>query len=419
MKTHTGGIIAFLNRNTQEQISKPADCFNKEAITMIDVHDLVRNERNFYGIRDVEELASMIAASGVVEPLHVTPIGDGKYRIISGERRASATLLRLQRGDLIDPKLPCIVVVFNDSDLLDAKEQEMLLLIASNRGQRQKRTALEQLREVEELEPIAKKISKAESIQGSFRSFFAKEILNISPSHLQRLKTLTHLIPEAQEALKMEILSDTAAMELATYSEDEQLAYINAVFDDNIKTRVKDIKEFFSESLEDNIDPTENEDFDDEDFDDESETLETAFPSNDAGEDAGLSAPAPAASVNNNEESAHEEDSEPDEEEIPKETDNSVSLDSAKKEHEKQKSVSTVRNPRSATINLDVPIPKDMNRDQMEHEADTWIEAILTDSIRIAEEKTNEAREVGEMKLAALWDSRRAKAVLVLETVRE
>ena len=150
MKVHKGGLVAYLNGHTQEKAAtfSPEDV-NQGGITQIDVHDLVRNERNFYGIRDVEELASMIAASGVVEPLTVTPIGDGKYRIVAGERRASATLLRLERGDLIDPKLPCIVKKFVPSGSLDAQDMEMLCLIVSNRGQRQTRTALEKLKEIQ------------------------------------------------------------------------------------------------------------------------------------------------------------------------------------------------------------------------------------------------------------------------------
>ena len=413
MKVHKGGLVAYLNGHTQEKAAtfSPEDV-NQGGITQIDVHDLVRNERNFYGIRDVEELASMIAASGVVEPLTVTPIGDGKYRIVAGERRASATLLRLERGDLIDPKLPCIVKKFVPSGSLDAQDMEMLCLIVSNRGQRQTRTALEKLKEIQELEPIIKKIYKDENIQGSFRRYFA-DSLSVSDSQLQRLKSLANLIPDAQRAVDMGLIGDTAAMELSSYSEEEQSAYIQFLFEDNIKSRVKDIKSFFATQEE--VDPTDNE------FDYPEEDEEEAIPPTSVGEGNEYTAPA-AADDNEDtvEENPDEEETEEDQEGIVEEIKpsvTSVSNNTEKKERKKQ-DASTGRST-NATINLDLPIPQDMNGEQMEHEADTWIETILTDSIRIAKEKTDEAREAGENKIAALWDSRRAKAVLVLETVRE
>lgn len=399
MNVHRGGLMAYLNSKTQQQAAAAAiSNANQDGITQIDVHDLVRNERNFYGIRDVEELASMIAASGVVEPLIVTPTGDGKYRIVAGERRASATLLRLQRGDLIDPKVPCMVKTFTGSGSLDERDMEMLCLIVSNRGQRQIRTAMEKLKEIEELEPIVKKIYKDENMQGSFRKFFADK-LSISDAQLQRLKKLVHLAPEGQKALEIGILSDTAAMELANYTEEEQAAYLQALFEDTIQSRVKDIKEFFGARQE--RDPIES-----ELSDEKSESCPAS-----AGTEAAISAPA----VSPVQEDEHEENflEEPDTHPI------SQSVADEKKERQKPQEMPSVSPAADATINLNVPIPKDMNREQMEHEADTWIATILKDSIRIAEEKTKEARQAGETRIAALWDSRRAKAALVLATVRD
>lgn len=409
MNMHSGGLMAYLNNKTQQQAAAGSvnDGVQEGGITQIDVHNLVRNDRNFYGIRDVEELASMIAASGVVEPLIVTPIGEGKYRIVAGERRASATLLRLERGDLIDPKLPCIVKTFTGSGSLDENDMEMLCLIVSNRGQRQTRTAMEKLKEIEELEPIVKKIYKDENIQGSFRKFFADK-LSISDAQLQRLKRLVNLIPDGQKALEIGILSDTAAMELANYAEDEQLGYLQALFEDNIQNRVRDIKEFFG--MQQESDPSENECADD----DSDENKNILQPAADKEPDSPL----------NKEKSLKENHPEKQQDHHKEQEINSVpqvTVKNKEKErpHEQPSALTTYRTAANATvIDLDIPIPKDMNREQIEHEADTWIETILKDSIRIAEEKIDEARKAGETRIAALWDSRRAKAVLVLSTAR-
>ncbi len=406
MKAHKGGLMAYLNSNTQEKAKSVIanNTSNQDVITFIDVHDLIRNERNFYGIRDVEELASMIATSGVVEPLTVTPNGDGKYRIVAGERRASATLLRLERGDLIDPNLPCIVKTFTPSGSLDASDMEMICLIVSNRGQRQTRTALEKLREIEELEPIVKKIYKDEHIQGSFRRFFADN-LSISDAQLQRLKRLVDLIPDAQHALEMGILSDTAAMELALHSVEEQAAYIKALIDDDVKSRVKDIKEFFGAQEE--IDPTDNE-FDDDEIKSDTSAFSGEISTS---SDSSGSNNEPMAEPSSQQESKGTVESEKSKKDV------MPPLDIDKKERKKQDLPQNRAT--NATINIDVPIPKDINGEQMEREADSWIEKILRDSIEIAVGKTKEAREAGDTRTAALWDSRRAKAVLVLETVRE
>ena len=405
MKIHSGGLMAYLNNKTQQQTAADINNSNQAGITQIDVHDLVRNERNFYGIRDVEELASMIAASGVIEPLIVTPIDDGKYRIVAGERRASATLLRLQRGDLIDPKLPCIVKTFSSTGSLDENDMEMLCLIVSNRGQRQTRTAMEKLKEIEELEPIVKKIYKDENVQGSFRKFFADK-LSISDAQLQRLKRLVNLIPDGQKALEIGILSDTAAMELANYTEDEQIGYLQALFEDNIQNRVRDIKEFFGSQQE--SDPLDNEvDASDEDNKESSASIDSEH--KEAGENK----------TDRDQETPEERATDSG---MPKEqkSNSTVPLTAVATERKEQRQPQEFSSrPINATINLNVPIPKNINREQMEHEADTWIETILKDSIRIAEEKTNEARKAGEIKIAALWDSRRAKAALVLATVRD
>jgi|GEM_PF-1325312 len=410
MNIHSGGLMAYLNNKTQQQAA--AANMNNDTqeggITQIDVHNLVRNDRNFYGVRDIEALASMIAASGVVEPLIVTPIGDGKYRIVAGERRASATLLRLERGDLIDPKLPCIVKTFTGSGSLDESDMEMLCLIVSNRGQRQTRTAMEKLKEIEELEPIVKKIYKDENIQGSFRKFFADN-LSISDAQLQRLKRLVNLVPDGQKALEIGILSDTAAMELANYTEDEQLGYLQALFEDNIQNRVRDIKEFFG--MQQESDPSENE----LDEDETDETKSIHQPAVDKKPDSSLNKEKSLKENPLEKQQDHHKEQEIDS--IPQAA--AVKNKEKERPHEQPSTLTTYRTAANATvIDLDIPIPKDMNREQIEHEADTWIETILKDSIRIAEEKIAEARKAGETRIAALWDSRRAKAVLVLSTAR-
>lgn len=72
-----------------------------------------------------------------------------------------------------------------------------------------------------------------------------------------------------------------------------------------------------------------------------------------------------------------------------------------------------------ATINIDEPFPEGISPDKAEREAGEWLARILRDSIKIAEAKMKEARADGQTKRAALWDLRRARAVIALATVKD
>ena len=414
MKMHDSGLMAFLNPKTQEKAQERNAAPGKDNIVWIDARELVRNEKNFYGIRDIEELAALIAASGTIEPLTVTPTEDGKYRIVAGERRTAATILRLERGDIIDPKVPCTVKTFSSSGALSAEEKEMLCLIASNRGQRQTRTALEQLREIEELEPIAKKIKKAMQIQGTFRDFFASQILSISPAKLQRLKSLAKLVDEARAALDIGMISESAAVELASHSEEEQNDFLKALVDESLQSsnlgRIEDVKEFFKTGEKESAEQRQaNTDTDVHEEPCKIVTGNESEPELDLNSDTD---PDDLVSLD-----ARDIVPGPEPAPDPEPTPASDSKPAEKK--------SRFENPKPSirssetTINIDVPFPDDLSGDKAEREADTWMATILSDSIKIAEAKCEESRATGDKRTAALWDSRRAKAVLVLETVRE
>lgn len=397
MKVHKDGLMfRFLNDKTKEQAAGN----NPEGnVTWVDARDIERNENNFYGIRDVEKLANMMAATtNYIEPLIVTPIDgeDGKYRLIAGERRRAAVMLRFENGDIADPKVPCVIKHFEAVGNLTESDMEMLCLIVSNRGQRQTRTVYEKLREIQCLEPIARKIYEDEKVDGTFRRFFAEEILMISGTQLQRLKTLVKLVPEGTQAIEDGKLSETAAMEVAAYNPEEQRQYIEALYANEVDGRIASIQQWFNPLLgvkatnaDVNADSTEISDVTPLENDGQDEAVDT-----DTSENDGKAIPAElmesaSASVSS--------------------TSGGGTSNTYKPKRPLPKSI----------INIDTPFPEDLSGDKAEREADNWITAILVDSIKFAEAKMNEAREEGHTKEAALWDSRRARAVLVLQTVQD
>ena len=229
MKKHRGSIINYLNTTTQNA----AQAESAYRVEKIDAEHIIPNEKNFYSIEGVEEMANSLAVSEHMPPLEVVDNGDGTYRLISGERRLSATLCRIRRGELEKATLPChILPAFTAKGALSAEQVEMLHIILAN-NYRQK-TALDQLNEVKQMEPIARAIyedakekgalaeSEGSSLNMRFRTFFAKEILDISEAKLQRLQSLTKLTEKARKAFDEGLIGKTVAAQMASLSPEEQ-----------------------------------------------------------------------------------------------------------------------------------------------------------------------------------------------------
>ena len=234
MKKHKGSMLSYLNTATQSAAVQRSVYH----VENIDAEKIVPNEKNFYSIEGIEEMANSLAVSDHMAPLEVIANGDGTYRLISGERRLSATLFRMERGEMERAELPChILPAFQQKGALTAEQMETLSIILAN-NYRQKST-LDRLREVQKLEPIARAIYQEEKEKGvlsdgngkntPFRTFFAEQILAISPAALQRLKALENLSDEAVAAFEEGIISKSAATELAALSKEEQDAFVSSI----------------------------------------------------------------------------------------------------------------------------------------------------------------------------------------------
>lgn len=238
-------------------LSEVIEQAQSEQIVYIDIDELEVNPKNFYGLRDIDALAGLIAVSHLIEPLTVIKTSEGKYRIISGHRRYAAVQKLLEDGVYSERKLPCIVktcgkiaIEQKNGEIIEFDEDavEMLTLIASNRGQREERTVDEKLQEMKYLEGFARAIynQKCRGIRGRFRDFFAEEILNISKSQLQRINSLEKLTESVKTAVSEKKLSETAAMEMASMTAEEQEACLEKIITGEIKGTVQDIQNFKS-----------------------------------------------------------------------------------------------------------------------------------------------------------------------------
>ena len=203
MKRYSGDLLTILGNQRSENVPL-RDCAYE--VQLIDAHDIIPNSKNFYGIREVEELATRMRITGHITPLEVVAKDDdpGKYTLISGERRRAAMLFRLEQGEIEKAVMPCIVREdLNGTDALTAEDIEAINIIGAN--DYRDKTPFEKLDEVVTMRPIARKLwekAKADEEEGKhlndFRAYFAREILGISPSSLQRITMLENLVPEPQ-----------------------------------------------------------------------------------------------------------------------------------------------------------------------------------------------------------------------------
>lgn len=129
-------------------------------IQLINHEDILPNPnqpRVRFDYDELEGLATSIRTSGLLQPINVRPLEDGKYELISGERRLrAARMVGLS-------KLPCIVMDVSD-------EQSALFALIEN-VQRQNLDFFEEAEAVERLmtehglsqDEISKKLGKAQS----------------------------------------------------------------------------------------------------------------------------------------------------------------------------------------------------------------------------------------------------------------
>lgn len=262
MKKHNGGLGNFLNEVTQ---SADKSDVSAESVVYIDIDEIEANPQNFYGMRDIDELAGLIAVSHLIEPLIVSKKADGKYLLISGHRRRAAVQKLLEEGLYTERKLPCIIkerekitIEQENGEMIEFDEDavDMLNLIASNRGQREKRTLEEKLQEIKYLEKFARAIynQKNRGSRGRFRTFFAEKILNISKSQLQRISSMENLTANAKRALDEKKLNVAVAVAMARMPAFEQEICLEKILSGEIKGTVQEIQRYMTPALQADFD---------------------------------------------------------------------------------------------------------------------------------------------------------------------
>lgn len=209
-------ITDMLNKNT----SLAAAPVKAHTIKPIKYDNLVPSEDNFYSMREIEELKTAIELAGrVLDNLIVTPLEDGKYKILSGHRRHRAVGMLIAEGKTEYEFLPCSVEQIEDTD---RSVREQVLLIAAN-SQREK-TAWDKLEEVRQMRNLQRQAKAERGLNGRVRDLVARS-LNISSSRVAKYDSiLNNLISPLMEEIKADHLPISTAYELSKLDAEHQQA---------------------------------------------------------------------------------------------------------------------------------------------------------------------------------------------------
>lgn len=203
----------------------PESGTGREQITYIPRTALVADEKNFYSIEGIGELAANIETVGLLDPLRVRPIEgeDGLYRIVSGHRRRAALDKLALEGCTRFEQVPVII----EHDVASPALQELRLIFA-NSGTRRLSSA-DTAKQAERVEMLLYEL-KEEGYDFPGRMIeHVAEACKISRTRIGTLKKIkADLIPEWREKWERGECNESKALALARQTPERQRFFFEA-----------------------------------------------------------------------------------------------------------------------------------------------------------------------------------------------
>ena len=217
-----------------------------EQIELLPWAKLIPDERNFYSLVGLEELADSIATVGLLDPIRVRPDGDA-YVVISGHRRRAAIKLLLDSGDeRFKAGVPCIV----ERAEISAELAELKLIFANSATR--KMTSAEMSRQAARVEELLYALKgQGFAFPGRMQKHVA-QACGTTESKLKRLHAIrANLDPALLEMFDAGRLNEEAAYRLQQLPQDVQ-AYLgqqkaiqnNGVAGDRAKELTESVKKY-------------------------------------------------------------------------------------------------------------------------------------------------------------------------------
>lgn len=195
----------------------------REQIEYIDPAYIKPDERNFYALDGIKELAANIEFAGLQQPIRLRPDPDaeGSYVILSGHRRFAA-LEQLRKEDPQRWALyPCIVERESAGGEAAAALQELKLIYANS--DTRKMSSADLAKQAERVEMLLYELKEAGvEFPGRMRDHVA-EACKVSKSKLARLKVIReNLIKELKKDWEKGNLSESVAYAFAKETPEVQ-----------------------------------------------------------------------------------------------------------------------------------------------------------------------------------------------------
>lgn len=196
-----------------------SDHTGPEQIEYIDIGLLDGDERNFYQLTDIDELADNIQMCGLQQPIRVRAGEGGRFTIVSGHRRRAALAQLVDNGLDQFRRVPCI----RETDDVSPALQELRLIFANSSTR--KLTSAEIGEQAERVEALLYQLKEDgfEFPEGRMRDVVAAAC-NTHGSKLARIKVIReHLLSNLRPAWDGGKMPEQAAYALAQFPADMQM----------------------------------------------------------------------------------------------------------------------------------------------------------------------------------------------------
>lgn len=195
-----------------------------ERIQLIPLDQIEANDKNFYEISGIRNLAESISIVGLMDPVRVVTAEGRKYRLVSGHRRAEAyRLLRRESAGTEYDKIPAIIM-----SKLDTLEEEFALLTA-NATARELSYSDKLQQEKAMRETLTAMKVQGKKLPAGLSQYIA-DSMGISRNEVSRMHTVNeNLVPEAMEKVKSGEMNASEAYQLARKPEKEQREAVSAM----------------------------------------------------------------------------------------------------------------------------------------------------------------------------------------------
>ena len=194
----------------------------------IPIDKIYSNDKNFYPLTDIEQLANEIKLCGLMENLTVVKDSceRGEYRLVSGERRWRALTYLVEHGESKFKNVSAKITKFDNQN-----EEELYLIVANSYRTKDSGTKMNEVKRMQELLQNAKEngtsINGYDMQQESIRSVMSK-LLGMSETKIAELTVvINHLIDAFMTMLNDGTLGISVAYKIAGMSPDMQLEFFD------------------------------------------------------------------------------------------------------------------------------------------------------------------------------------------------